>query len=85
MTVCFTALLFFFSLKCEKIHWFLFCVKFSGKTVDLDIMQMEATSYIQFSTANSRLNLNFLSANIKPNLYDLELEERGTYTFPVFI
>lgn len=48
-------------------------------------MQMEATSYIQFSIANSHLNLSFLSANIKLNLCDLELEERGTYTFLVFI
>lgn len=48
-------------------------------------MQMEATSYIQFSIANSHLNVSFLSANIKPNLYDLEFEERDAYTFPVFI
>lgn len=75
----------FFYLKCGEIHWVLFCEKFSGKTADLDIMQMEATSYIQFSIANSHLNLSFLSANSKPNFYDLELEERGAYTLSVFI
>lgn len=79
------AVLFFFPLKHGEIHWVLFSEKFSGKTAKLDIMQMEATFYIQFSTANSHLNLRFLSANIKPNLYNLELEERGAYTFPVFI
>lgn len=49
-------------------------------------MQMEETSYIQFSIANCHLNLSFLPANVKPNLYDLELEDRGgAYTFSVFI
>lgn len=85
MSICFTAHFIFFSLKCGETHCILFCEKFCGKTADLDIMQMEATSYIQFSIANSHLNLSFLSANIKPNLYDLELEERGAYTFPVFV
>lgn len=46
-----------------------FCVKFSGNTADLDIMQMKGTPYLRFSIANNHLNQSSLLASIRPNLY----------------
>lgn len=70
--------LFLILLSCQ------FCVKFSGKTADLDITQMKATSYLQFSIANNHLNLSFLLASIRPNLYSFYSLRKKEHTASLF-